>query len=90
MIRRAVVKPAHISAGGQSAVRQMWEGGPLRRWSSAKSPQTPMGYATGFVGSYVCGLCHEPSEGVYRLREPHKWVCGPCKRKLECSGGARR
>jgi hypothetical protein len=71
-------------------VRRMWPGGPLRRWSQVKTPQTPLGYSEGFAGAYICGQCLEPCEGVYRLREPQKWVCGSCKRKLEPSGGERQ
>lgn len=90
MSLQAIRNTAHTSPTRQPGVRQMWKSGPLRRWSPVKTPQTPMGHSSGFVGSYVCGHCHEPSEGVYRLREPHKWVCGPCKRKLECLGSALR
>jgi hypothetical protein len=90
MMLLAKMNPAHSPTARQPMVRQMWEGGPLRRWSQAKTPQTPMGHSTGFVGSYVCGQCLEPSEGVYRLREPQGWLCGACKRKLETAGSARR
>jgi hypothetical protein len=85
MIRHPKASVARTSLELQPVVRQMWEGGPLRRWSKAKTPQTPMGHSTGFVGSYVCGQCLESCEGVYRLREPEKWVCGQCKRKIERS-----
>lgn len=86
MIVHATVKTTQISTNAQSAVLQMWECGPLRRWSPVKTPQNPLGHSTGFVGSYVCGQCLEPCEGVYRLREPKKWVCGPCKGKFEHLG----
>ena len=85
MILHVTACNARTSPEKQTVVRQMWDGGPLRRWSPTKTPQTPMGYSTGFVGSYVCGQCLESCEGVYRLREPEKWVCGACKRKIERS-----
>lgn len=69
-------------------LRQMWKGGPLRRWSMTKTPKTPNGYSRGFVGSYVCAVCHEPSEGVYAVREPLGWLCGPCRKRAGLSGDA--
>ncbi len=68
-------------------VKPMWEGGPLGRWSASKTTLTPMRYAKGgFVGSYVCAGCREPCDGVYLVREEQKWLCGPCKSKLQPSG----
>ena len=90
MMSHTSTHTAHISTDHQFAMRQMWEGGPFRRWSPVKTPQTPLGYCGGFAGAYLCGQCFEPCEGVYRLREPKKWVCGPCKRKLESLGGVRQ
>ena len=74
----------------QPEIRQMWDFGPLRRWSPTKTTQTPLGYSVGFVGSYICERCSEPCDGVYRLREPKKWVCGDCKRTVRPSGGERQ
>lgn len=71
-------------------IRQMWDSGPLRSWSPIKTTQTPLGYSVGFVGSYICAQCSEPCEGIYKLREPGKWVCGPCNRKLQSARGERR
>ncbi len=79
------------SIGPDSApeVRQMWDGGPYRRWSPIKTTLTPVGYAKGgFVGSYVCGGCWEPCDGVYRAREEQGWLCGPCKERVRPSGGS--
>lgn len=76
-------------ATAKPVVRQMWASGPLRRWSLKKTTQTPLGYSRGFVGAYVCDECLAPCEGVYQLREPHKWVCGACKRKLALARGVR-
>ena len=73
-----------------SETRQMWNGGPLRRWSATKSTKTPIGYSDGFVGSYVCAECLESCEGVYRVREPLKWLCGACRNKAGRSGGTER
>jgi hypothetical protein len=84
------IRAEFTSISRHSEIRQMWQSGPLRRWSRTKTTQTPLGYFEGFVGSYVCARCSEPCEGVYRLREPKKWVCGPCKRKLKPSGGERQ
>lgn len=65
-------------------LRQMWSGGPLRRWSDQKTTLTPLGYGQGgFVGSYVCQGCSEPCDGVYRAREEQRWLCGGCKEVLE-------
>jgi len=69
-------------------VKTMWNNGPLRRWSAPKTTLTPMGYGGGgFVGSYVCSKCLNPCDGVYlirgRPREELKWLCGPCKSKVE-------
>jgi hypothetical protein len=86
---QTIVQIAHTFTSRQPEVRQMWESGPLRRWSPTKTTQTPLGYSEGFVGSYVCAQCSEPSEGVYRLREPKKWVCGLCKRTARPRGGER-
>jgi len=80
----------HTVSSASPIVRQMWAGGPLRRWSQKKTPLTPMGYSSGFVGAYVCGECLAPCEGVYELREPYKWVCAACKPKLERVKGGRR
>lgn len=75
--------PAESSA----SIRAMWEGGPLRQWSASKTTLTPMGYAEGgFVGSYVCGQCLATSSGVYLVREEQKWLCGPCKSKIQLPG----
>jgi hypothetical protein len=78
------------SSNQQIEIRQIWKFGPLRRWSPTKTAQTALGYSVGFVGSYVCARCSEPSDGVYKLREAKEWVCGPCRRELETSGGARQ
>jgi hypothetical protein len=86
----STAQTAHTSTSRQPEIRQMWERGPLRHWSQFKSTQAPQGFSVGFVGSYVCTECCESCEGVYRLREPHKWVCAPCKRKLQPSGGERQ
>jgi hypothetical protein len=70
-----------------ASIRAMWEGGPRRLWSPSKTTLTPMGYAEGgFVGSYVCGQCLATSSGVYRVREEQKWLCGPCKSKIQLPG----
>ena len=78
---------AHTPTSFQAETRQMWESGPIRRWSQIRTTQTPLGCSVGFVGSYVCGWCSEPCDGVYRLREPKVWVCGACKRKIQPSQG---
>ena len=70
-----------------SVIREMWPGGPLRRWSTRKTPQPPLGYRSGFVGSYLCAGCMEPCDGVYRVRELSKWLCGPCRTKSQLSEG---
>jgi hypothetical protein len=71
--------------------RAMCEGGPLCLWSPSKTTLTPMGYAQGgFVGCYVCGSCLETSSGVYLVREEQKWLCGPCKSKVQPSGKGRK
>lgn len=65
--------------------RYMWQGGPLRQWA----PKQPKGKSwvklagDGFAGSYVCERCQRPVDGVYRVLEPQKWVCGPCKDALK-------
>jgi HNH endonuclease len=63
--------------GRKGAIKQMWNQGPLRRWSS-----TPVAgwipYATGgYVGSYVCACCKRNVSGVY---EP-TWNCAACGSK---------
>ena len=73
------------------SVKAMWEGGPLRRWSATKANLTPMGHAEdGFVGSYVCAECRQPCDGVYFVREEQRWLCGPCKSRVQpTDAGAR-
>lgn len=71
----------------EGGLKAMWGCGPLRRWSASKSTLTPMGYAEGgFVGSYACGQCRKPCDGVYFVREEQKWLCGPCKSKVRPPG----
>ena len=77
-------------AMSRASIRAMWEGGPLRQWSASKTTLTPMGYAeSGFVGSYICGQCLATSSGVYFVREDQKWLCAPCKCKIQSSGTER-
>ena len=67
-----------------TSVRAMWGTGPLRRWSPSKTTYTPMSHAEGgFVGSYICAGCWELFDGLYLVREEQKWLCGPCKRKVQ-------
>ena len=74
-----------------SRVRAMWQGGPLRQWSAFKTTLTPMSYAEGgFVGSYVCGQCLATCSGVYLVREEQKWLCRPCKSKIQPSSTGRK
>jgi hypothetical protein len=74
-------------ARSAASIRAMWEGGPLRQWSSSKTTLTPTGYAEGgFAGSYVCGQCLATSSGVYRVREEQKWLCAPCKSTASLPG----
>jgi hypothetical protein len=68
-------------------VRQMWKGGPLRKWSPTKSSTTPDSYKVGFVGSYVCARCQQPCDGVYPVRALTKWLCGPCKKNCQLPEG---
>lgn len=69
-----------MSADGEhAAIRQMWQGGPLRNWSESKTALTPIRHVEGFVGSYACSSCRKTCNGVYRVREDFSWLCGPCK-----------
>lgn len=59
----------------RNGINRMWEGGPLRLWSSEpKSAWVP--YATGgYVGPYVCTECSKEVSGVYEPR----YVCSACR-----------
>jgi hypothetical protein len=88
MTSATVLTSATTYAVPQPTVQKMWEGGPLRSWSPIKTSKTPIGYKNGFVGSYVCGRCGKPCDGVYPLEEPSIWLCGPCKTAMRPAGGA--
>ncbi len=86
--RQLGLKAGAAGPGDHVAVKRMWDGGPFRRWSATKTTHTPMGYAMGgFVGSYVCGECYEPCDGVYLVREEQNWLCGACKEAVRPSRG---
>ena len=65
-------------------VRRMWEGGPLQQFASRPLGGNWMWYSnpllTGYVGSYVCDRCQEPTVGVYRQHNGAEWVCGGCRK----------
>ena len=49
-----------------------------------------MTYAKGgYVGSYVCGQCLTTCDGVYFVGKEQKWLCGPCKSKVQPPGPER-
>jgi hypothetical protein len=70
---------------GKESVRRMWEGGPLRQFSSKQAKSHYVGYSTpfltGYAGSYICDLCQVPCSGVYRVLPLEKWICGGCKER---------
>lgn len=73
-------------------IKHMWSGGPLRQWSMKKPSNGKWtGLAGGgFVGNYVCERCKRPVDGVYHVREPRRWLCGPCKEALKTTPSAAR
>jgi len=61
-------------------IRRMWEGGPLRQWSETRHGGNWLASDRGgFTGSYVCGECRQPCDGVYLARHVQKWLWGACK-----------
>jgi len=74
----------------RAEAREMWPGGPSRRWSKTRSPEATMPYGEngGYVGSYVCQGCEESTGGVYRVicrsQVARKWLCAAC-RSIEMS-----
>lgn len=65
-------------------VRPLWKDGPLREWAAnkPKSKSWTKLAGGGYAGCYVCERCQRSVEGLYRVREPHKWLCGPCREAL--------
>lgn len=76
-MQTAIIETEHefMPQESKGKVKQMWNGGPLRRWSA-----TPVNgwipYATGgYAGTYVCSVCQKAVGGVY---EPD-WACRACR-----------
>lgn len=79
----AILSPPGLEPG---SARRMWPGGPLRRWSPARTSGCDMPLDRGgYGGSYVCEGCMQPVPGVYRVfrgvQRRETWLCGGCKAK---------
>jgi hypothetical protein len=77
-----------VAGASLPQVKQMWPGGPLRRFSPIRKGgcQLPL-EGGGFGGSYVCEGCQVPVAGVYRVidrvERRESWVCAGCKTQRE-------
>ena len=72
------------SEEGLGSTLRMWPGGPLRRWSFARSAGCSIPLAGGgYGGAYVCERCQSPSPGIYRViqgvQSLASWICASCK-----------
>ena len=69
----------------RAEVRVMWPGGPSRRWSKTRTSEASMPYGEddGYVGSYMCQGCGEPTVGLQRVicraQGAGKWFCAACR-----------
>ena len=63
-------------------IRQMWPGGPLRRFSEKRpGPQWILLDGGGYANNYVCAQCRKDVKGVHRT--PDGWLCGECRRNAQ-------
>ena len=64
----------------QIQIRQMWTGGPLRRFATDRpNPQWIPLDSGGYASNYVCAECRKDVKGVHRT-PPDGWKCGECRR----------
>jgi hypothetical protein len=61
-------------------IGQMWENGPLRKFSRERFSGA-ISYESrnfsGFAGSFVCAECESACDGVYQA--PGRWICERCR-----------
>jgi hypothetical protein len=75
-----VLQEASTSEVSRVPIVQMWENGPLRKFSRERfsggiSYESPN--LSGFAGSFVCAKCENCCDGVYQA--PGGWICGGCR-----------
>jgi len=68
-------------------IQRMWDGGPLRQFSSSQVASHYIRYSspilTGMAGAYVCDRCLHPSAGVHFVRHSDNWLCAACKKRTQ-------
>ncbi len=63
-------------------VREMWQSGPLRRFSTERpSPQWIPLAGGGYASNYVRAGCRKDVKGVHQT--PDGWWCGECRRNSQ-------
>lgn len=79
-----------VQTPGNTEIRRMWKGGPLRRWAEERPLSSWIPYATGgYAGPYVCEICRQDVVGVYRCSS-EDWRCAKCRVQAARTGKEKR